>query len=258
MNYVLEQGLWLFDDFIFITLQWDSYIHHQSVNLKFTKICMQLHGVTLDCRADDVAKKISEHLRSIIQVAEEYEFKGVLQRKYIHLRVDMDITKPLLRGRMIVNNGVHTWINSHYELIQTICHTCGQLSHRSAMCSLPFPVDNQFSYREWLKADIPSWPFHAAVSDLPLMDLISSSSFRGSSWHRGPGMQKVVHEVHGISNLRGGATEVLTHTPPNPRPLPHTTLHGPTFQLNNLESMKNISFITNHNGQHTVPLKTHL
>ena len=50
-------------------------------------------------------------------------------------RVEVDISKPLYRGRKItLNNGNDWWVSFKYERLPNICYWCGELTHSDREC----------------------------------------------------------------------------------------------------------------------------
>lgn len=55
----------------------------------------------------------------------------------MQVRVFVDITKPLCRGRKIgLNNGEDSWVSFKYERLPNLCYWRGRLTHHDKECSL--------------------------------------------------------------------------------------------------------------------------
>ena len=56
---------------------------------------------------------------------------------FFQVRVVIDITLPLCRGRVItLPSGEKTWINFKYEQLPSLCYWCGQVNHDDKDCDL--------------------------------------------------------------------------------------------------------------------------
>lgn len=77
------------------------------------------------------------------------------QAKFMRIRVDLPIDKPLRRGGNVVSrDGEKYWIHFRYERLPTFCYFCGMLGHDDK--HFQAFVDGQNSpkqYGEWLKAN---------------------------------------------------------------------------------------------------------
>lgn len=71
-------------------------------------------------------------------VGEVQKSNGVLDENggsFFRVRVVVDITLPLCRGRVItLPNGSKTWINFKYEHLPSLCYWCGHLEHDDRDC----------------------------------------------------------------------------------------------------------------------------
>ena len=62
------------------------------------------------------------------------EFEG---DNYMRVRVSIDITKPLSRGKKVeFNNGEESWVSFKYERLPNLCYWCGCLTHQDWDCLL--------------------------------------------------------------------------------------------------------------------------
>ena len=60
---------------------------------------------------------------------------GVLLGKCIRVRVRIDVTKRLVRGKkIIIERGESRWVNFKYERFLNFCYKCGLLSHALKDC----------------------------------------------------------------------------------------------------------------------------
>ncbi|KAJ8437043.1 hypothetical protein Cgig2_025890 [Carnegiea gigantea] len=74
--------------------------------------------------------------------------------KSLCFRVDIDITKPLIRGTGILIDKKPLWIRIGYVKLQDFCYGCGRLDHVYLGCDSYNSVGNEslLQYREWLQA----------------------------------------------------------------------------------------------------------
>lgn len=83
----------------------------------------------------------------------EVEDDNVGCGKKLRVKVLLDLTKPLARGRTINITGEKFWIPLCYEKLPRICFSCGCIVHAGGTCrgsSNPVGGDKQFGV--WLRA----------------------------------------------------------------------------------------------------------
>ena len=109
----------------------------------------------------DMAKEIVSLAGEVVEdVVDEGQ-----QDKYnfMRIRVTIDLTKPLCRGRRITTaKGVDGWVSFRYESLPIMCYGYGMLTHNDRDCTSgsrsrgPQSVgDKQFG--SWLHASIPTF-----------------------------------------------------------------------------------------------------
>jgi hypothetical protein len=94
-----------------------------------TSFWVQMHGLPVQRMNHETAVTIGSSLGSIVQVAEgEANVEG---GTVMRLRVNLDITKPLCRGRKVrFEKDRETWITFRYERLPNFCYWCGHVTHR--------------------------------------------------------------------------------------------------------------------------------
>lgn len=76
----------------------------------------------------------------------------------VRVRVNMDITKPLCRGRMVrFGASDRRWVSFQYERLPIYCYWCGKLDHDKKDCPLWMQSNGSLSrdkqqYGPWLRA----------------------------------------------------------------------------------------------------------
>ena len=84
---------------------------------------------------------------------------GVQWGKCLHVRVKIDVTKRLVRGKKISSEGGEPkWVNFRYERLPNFFYRCGLLSHSLKECSegwIPGDKDgeSQLQYGAWLRGE---------------------------------------------------------------------------------------------------------
>ena len=78
--------------------------------------------------SEEVGKEIGGKLGRIVEV--DKRSLQADQAKFIRVRIDLPIDKPLRRGGNIVGeDGRRFWVTFKYERLPTFCFICGKLGH---------------------------------------------------------------------------------------------------------------------------------
>lgn len=103
----------------------------------------------------EAAVSLGETLGVVSIPRDTLEMKGV---NFMRIRVAVDVTKPLCRGRMITwDQGREGWASFMYERLPKICYWCGHLSHNDKECPVWLGSKGDLSeieqqFRPWLRA----------------------------------------------------------------------------------------------------------
>ncbi|GMY20877.1 hypothetical protein FCV25MIE_16118 [Fagus crenata] len=106
-----------------------------------------------------VCEKIGNTLGLVEQVEEITEGHG--GGNFMRVRVQLDITQPLCRGRKIWFGGEQDhWVSFKFEHLPIFCYWCGQISHDDRDCTIwlnsrgKLTPDKQ-EYGAWLRGELP-------------------------------------------------------------------------------------------------------
>ena len=82
----------------------------------------------------EVAESICESVGVVCHSNAGVEADG---GRFIRVKVSLDISLPLCRGRLItLDNGKKHWVSFKYERLPNICYWCGRLDHNDKDCAL--------------------------------------------------------------------------------------------------------------------------
>ena len=61
--------------------------------------------------------------------------KGFCLGEYLRIRVSLDLTQPLCRGRRVrIGDTVTKWVDFKYERLPIFCYWCGKVDHDERDC----------------------------------------------------------------------------------------------------------------------------
>ncbi len=104
----------------------------------------------------EAIKTIGQTLGTVEHAPESIEERG--GGPYMRVRVSIDITKPLCKGRKIsVDDNSERWISFKYERLPNFCYWCGRVTHGEKDCSIWLANKNTFrqsdqQFGPWMRA----------------------------------------------------------------------------------------------------------
>ena len=92
---------------------------------------MQVHDIPVRFMNQKVADGICSNVGTVIKKSETEGEGG----SFMRVRVRLDITIPLSRGRKVsLGQGKELWVSFKYERLPNICYWCGYLNHDDRDC----------------------------------------------------------------------------------------------------------------------------
>lgn len=160
MLYVQRQGPWLFEDCLLVLTKWNPSIKTKMDIPKKCEFWTQIHGLPYDCRGRETTRVVVEKIGRVTDEEGDVESQGVQQRKFLRFKIELDITKPMVWGLIVVNEGVKKWVWFKYERLPKFCSKCGRMGHTFHWCSSRVEAETQEGqsqpvFGEWLRAGPP-------------------------------------------------------------------------------------------------------
>nr|POE62312.1 uncharacterized protein CFP56_72888 [Quercus suber] len=102
--------------------------------------------------SQDVGEEIGSKLGKFIEVDRRSWHSD--QAKFMRVRVELEIDKPLRRGAYIASSeGERLWLTFKYERLPTVCFICGKLGHDKKHCPTSGVWQTAcLQYGDWLRA----------------------------------------------------------------------------------------------------------
>lgn len=129
---VMEGRPWSFDRQILVIREFDGQTPPAQMTLNSSVFWVQIHDMPLACMTKSVGIKIGESIGELEDI--EIEEDGIGWGRYLRIRVNVDITKPLERGRALQLGGKSIWVNFKYEKLPNFCFYCGCILHGNKGC----------------------------------------------------------------------------------------------------------------------------
>lgn len=147
---------WSYDRHLVIFQRYDGNKALKDIDFKFCNFWVQIHDIPYNFMSKETAKEIGETIGPLIPPRDASEWKG---GTFICVRVRIDTTRPLCRGRRVsFEEGSERWVSFQYERLPNICFWYGMLSHDDKECDIwlkskgSLTADQQ-QFGNWLRAN---------------------------------------------------------------------------------------------------------
>jgi len=128
-----------------------------------------VHGLPYKFMNVKVVEKICKVVGQVIHSNDPAKTE---RDKFMRIRVEMDISLPLCRGRVVsMENGKKSWVTFKYERLPNICYWCGRMDHSDCDSEIWLDregslVETQKQFRPSLRAP-PFFPSKRSVVAIP-------------------------------------------------------------------------------------------
>ena len=146
---VMVSEPWTFDKHLVVIQKYEKNTPLQEVSFNKTSLWVQIFDIPVRYMSKETAEDICSSMGEVgLSEFHPTEEGG----RFVRVRVRIDVTKPLCRGRVVdLEEGGRVWVSFKYERLPIICYWCGRLDHDERNCSLWIesrgslkPQDKQF------------------------------------------------------------------------------------------------------------------
>ena len=131
-----NSGPWNFENNLLLLCRWKKGLIIKNIVFTHSPFWVQLWGLPFELMSEEVGQDIGRSLGRLIEVD-----KWACQldpAKFMRIRVDLPIDKPLRRGGHVVSkDGEKFWIHFRFQRLPTFCFLCGMLGHNDKHCQVP-------------------------------------------------------------------------------------------------------------------------
>ena len=132
MERILSSEPWSLDKHLIVLQRYEKGSNIQTMDFNRVVFWVQVHNIHSRFMNQEVAEQICEPIGTICrpQNAPDGDGGGFMQ-----VRIAIDITQPLCRGRIIsLEDGQKHWISFKYDRLPHLCYWCGRLTHDDRDC----------------------------------------------------------------------------------------------------------------------------
>jgi 14-3-3 protein epsilon len=156
VQHILKQGPWSFDNHTLVLNTIADNEDPREVPLFNVPFWVRVHNLPGGYMTQKTGKSLGDYVGEFL----EYDDKNdnLSWRKYMRIRVLIDVRKPLKRQKKIKKQGAESiMVQFKYERLGTFCYVCGILGHSDLKCPKLFDATDAEIRREWgpeLRADM--------------------------------------------------------------------------------------------------------
>ena len=128
LEWVEKCGPWSFDNNLLLLCRWKKGLTSTNISFTYSPFWVQIWGLPFKHMSQEIGKDIGSKIGRFIEVHKrswQYD-----QAKFMRVRVDLEIDKPLRRGAYITSSdGERLWLSFKYERLPIVCFIFGKLGH---------------------------------------------------------------------------------------------------------------------------------
>ncbi|KAF3946792.1 hypothetical protein CMV_026980 [Castanea mollissima] len=159
LGVVFDKGPWSFDKKLILMKRFFGDVSPAKVTFTHSAFWIRIFNIPIKSMSREVGAKIANDVGELITV--DAPKSGVVWGPFLQVRVNIDITKPLMRGKMIqIEDSEAEWVVFKYERLPIFCYRCGILGHQDRECPQlktgHFSLDDEdFQFGPWLRSTAP-------------------------------------------------------------------------------------------------------
>lgn len=172
MEKILAVEPWSFDKRLMVLQRYGKETDVGEMEFSKVTFWVKVHDLPIRFRTRRIAEKLCEVIGTVTVVTDEAETKG---ENFMRVRVTLDISQPLCRGRVIMlDSGKEMWVSFKYERLPSLCYWCGCVTHDDRDCDLWIASEGSLSiesqqFDPWIKV-APFAPNRRYMVKVPSFD----------------------------------------------------------------------------------------
>ena len=156
---IIDKSQWSFDKRLILMKRFYGDISPAKVTFTHSLFWIRIFNTPIISMNKDVEAHSANEMGKLIIV--DAPKSGLAWGPFLRIRVRIDITKPLMRGKMIqIENLDANWAVFKYERLPIFCYCCGLLGHQDCECpqlktGCFAANEDDFQYGSWLCSIAP-------------------------------------------------------------------------------------------------------
>ena len=151
---IMEGRPWKFDGDLFSLAEFDGRTPIAELEFEKATFWVRMLNMPLACMSREMGHRIGASMGKVEDV--DVDEDGVGWGEFLRLHIELDLTKPLSRGRFIKLRDRTIWITFQYEKTPRFCFKCGVIRHGGRGCVRPGgrrfqESENDHEFGPWLR-----------------------------------------------------------------------------------------------------------
>jgi hypothetical protein len=152
---VLNGRPWEIEGCLFLVEDFDGSTSPTSYTFDKAAFWVRMINLPLGCMGQAIGRRIGETV-GMVEVVDT-DAKEVGWGESLRVKILLDLSKPLSRGRKINIMGKTEWITFQYERLPRFCFHCGVICHGKTGCSRKSALRQELpQYGVWMRAASPT------------------------------------------------------------------------------------------------------
>ena len=154
MNDILDRSPWSFDKRSVLLKRFTSDVSSENVTFQQSPFWIRVFNIPIKSMNSTVGIANEIGVPLLVDAVKS----GLAWGPFLRIRVDVDITKPLMRSKMIHIEGMEKgWVYFKYERLFIYYYRCGILGHQERVCHKAKKVcisseEDDYQFGSWLHA----------------------------------------------------------------------------------------------------------
>ncbi|XP_075661571.1 uncharacterized protein LOC142631309 [Castanea sativa] len=155
MNDILDRSMWSFDKRLVMVKRFTNDASLENVSIQRSLFWIRVFNIPIKSMNATVGRYIANEIGVPLLV--DAPKSGLAWGPFLRIRVDIDITKPLMRGKMLQVEGMEEgWVHFKYKRLPIYCYWCGILGHEERECNKAkrgciTVEEDDFQFGPWLR-----------------------------------------------------------------------------------------------------------
>jgi hypothetical protein len=149
---VLEGRPWLFQGHVFSVEEFDGRTLPSKIAFERVSFWVRMFNLPLACMCQRIGYQLGAALGEVEDV--ETNEDGFGWGEYLRVRIKLDLSKPIPRGRKLKIQGETTRVYFKYERLPRLCFLCGLIQHGGRGCEKcqgPNKQGSETQFGPWLR-----------------------------------------------------------------------------------------------------------
>ena len=130
---VMEMRPWSYEKLLVLMKEFEGELVSKEISFKWSPFWIQIYNLSLKRMNSETGYDIGAKIGEVMEV--DVPKKGVQWGKYLRVRVNIDTSKKLVRGKKVSIEGSDgRWVYFKYKRLPNFCYWRGMLNHGEKEC----------------------------------------------------------------------------------------------------------------------------